>query len=76
MLYPSKLTILFRSSWLYVPYSIARLVGYLPFGEYKRFRHTLTIVNKVSKRLIAQKTKDYQAGEDFSGKDVMSILGV
>lgn len=74
VLYPSKFTIIFRTLWLYVPYSIARLVNYLPFGEYKRFRHTMTVVNKVSKGLIAEKTKAFQAGEDFSGRDVMSVL--
>ena len=47
---------------------------YIPTREYTRFRHTLQVINKVSKQLIDQKSEDLLSG-DKSSKDVMSVLG-
>lgn len=49
-------------------------VRHIPTREYARFKHTLRIINKVSKELIDQKSEDLLT-DDKSDKDVISILG-
>ncbi len=71
---PSRWNALFRASWSYLPNFLLDLVDYIPTREYKRFRHTTKVINKVSKRLIEEKTEALLSGGKTS-KDVMSILG-
>lgn len=54
-----------------------RLLEYvdrIPSREYKRFRHTIQTMNKVSTQLIQDKTENLLTG-DKSNKDIMSVLG-
>ena len=73
-MHPSKWNTLFRASWKYLPTFVLDFVDYIPTREYKRFRHTTKVINKVSKQLIEEKTEALLSGGQTS-KDVMSILG-
>lgn len=57
-----------------MPDRLLYYVKYIPTREYTRFRHSLRIINKMSKQLIDQKSEDLLSG-DKSSKDVMSVLG-
>ncbi|KAH9942950.1 PAH-inducible cytochrome P450 monooxygenase PC-PAH 1 [Amylocystis lapponica] len=74
LLYPSKMTILFRSLWKYIPDRLLRLIVYLPGREYRRLRHTLLVINRISRQLIEEKTEACLSGKDENRKDIMSIL--
>ena len=74
VMHPSKWNTLFRASWKYLPTFVLDFVDYIPTREYKRFRHTTKVINKVSKQLIEEKTEALLSGGQTS-KDVMSILG-
>ncbi|KAF7791574.1 hypothetical protein EIP86_002590 [Pleurotus ostreatoroseus] len=73
VMHPSKWNTLFRASWKYLPTFVLDFVDYIPTREYKRFRHTTKVINKVSKQLIEEKTEALLSGGQTS-KDVMSIL--
>lgn len=72
-LHPSVWNALFIATWPYLPTPLLDLVDYLPTREYSRYRHTINVINKVSKRLIDEKTQDVLKG-DSSKKDAMSVL--
>ncbi|GJE88905.1 cytochrome P450 [Phanerochaete sordida] len=73
VLYPSRWSTIFRALWKFLPDWLLRYVRFIPTREYTRFRHTLNVINKVSKSLIDQKAADLLAG-DKTSKDVMSVL--
>ncbi|KAJ3554565.1 hypothetical protein NM688_g3039 [Phlebia brevispora] len=75
VMHRSKLDTLFRASWNYLPTWVLDYVDYIPTREYKRFRHTSSVIDKVSKRLIDEKTEALLSGGG-SSKDAMSILGI
>ncbi|KAJ3539651.1 hypothetical protein NM688_g6334 [Phlebia brevispora] len=75
LMHPSGWNTLFKASWSYLPACVLDYVDYIPTREYKRFRQTMSVINKVSKRLIDEKTEALLNGGG-SSKDVMSILGI
>ncbi|TFY57341.1 hypothetical protein EVJ58_g7079 [Rhodofomes roseus] len=74
VMYPSGATLVFRSLWPYIPERLIRLTGYLPTREARRFRRTLSVVNKISNRLIKEKTQTCLDRKDENLRDIMSIL--
>lgn len=74
-MYPSGATLLFRALWPYIPDRLIRIVDYFPTREARRFRHTLTVINRLSNRLIAEKTQACLDRKDENLRDIMSILG-
>ena len=54
---------------------LLQFVQYVPTKDHIRFRHTLTVINKFAKTLIAEKTEAVLAGKGENKKDIMSILG-
>ena len=73
--FPSKLNMIFRSLWTYIPMSILYYVKYIPTREHTRLRRTLNTINEFAKELIAEKTEAILAGKGENKKDIMSILG-
>ena len=57
-----------------MPQRLLDYVHYAPAREYKRFRQTAKVMNRVAKELIEEKTDALRAG-DLSGRDAMSVLG-
>lgn len=74
-MYPSGAILIFRSLWHYLPDSFIRLTDYLPTREARRFRQTLTVVNRLSNKLISEKTQACLDRKDENLRDIMSILG-
>ncbi|OJT07986.1 Cytochrome P450 4F5 [Trametes pubescens] len=72
--FPSKLTLLFRHLWRYIPMPILAFVQYVPTKEHIRFRRTLKVINKFARDLINEKTEAVLAGKNENKKDMMSIL--
>ncbi|EKM52320.1 uncharacterized protein PHACADRAFT_260638 [Phanerochaete carnosa HHB-10118-sp] len=73
VMYPSAWNAIFQTLWNFTPDWMLYYVRHVPTREYVRFKHTLQIINGVSKELIDQKSEDLLDG-DKSNKDVMSIL--
>ncbi|KAF8259494.1 cytochrome P450, partial [Lactarius quietus] len=67
-LYPSRLDVVFRALWRYIPESILHFVRYLPSREYRRFRSYSDYVHNFAQGLI----KESMVRGD--GKDMMSVL--
>ena len=74
-MHPSGAILIFRSLWHYLPDSIIRLTDYLPTREARRFRRTVTVINKLSNKLINEKTQACLDRKDENLRDIMSILG-
>lgn len=73
---PSLWVVFFRAMWKWTPRPLLRLVQYMPTREYKRFRHTRKVVDKVSTVLVDNAIEEAKAVEIEKGKrDVMSVLG-
>ncbi|KAI0284849.1 cytochrome P450 [Russula brevipes] len=68
VLYPSRVDIIFKSIWRYIPEPILDLVRYLPTREYSRFRRYTKFIRKFSQEMIE---KSLAKGD---GKDIMSVL--
>ena len=73
-MHPSVWNVLFQATWRYLPTFVLDYVDYIPTKEYQRFRYTASVVDKVAKKLIDEKTEALLAG-DVKSKDAMSVLG-
>nr|ADN06378.1 PAH-inducible cytochrome P450 monooxygenase PC-PAH 4 [Phanerodontia chrysosporium] len=71
-LHTSPWNAIFEALWDYIPDGILKQVQHIPTREYARFKQTLGVFAKYSKRLIAQKSADLVS--DTHSKDVMSVL--
>ncbi|KAN0129558.1 cytochrome P450 [Lactarius tabidus] len=67
-LYPSRLDVVFRALWRYIPEPMLHFVRYLPSREYRRFRSYSDYVRSFAQGLI----KESMIRGD--GKDMMSVL--
>ncbi|TFY55001.1 hypothetical protein EVG20_g9479 [Dentipellis fragilis] len=67
-LYPSKLDVVFKSLWKYIPPEILHLVRFLPAKAYLRFRKYTTFMSKFAPEVFR---RNESQGE---GKDVISVL--
>ncbi|EMD37290.1 hypothetical protein CERSUDRAFT_113940 [Gelatoporia subvermispora B] len=74
LLFTSGATMLFRSTWKFLPEIVLRCIDYLPTRESTRFRRTVKIINRVSAELVAEKTESCLSGKADNKKDIMSIL--
>ncbi|KAI0829070.1 PAH-inducible cytochrome P450 monooxygenase PC-PAH 1 [Trametes gibbosa] len=72
--FPSRMTVLFRHFWRYIPMPILSFVQYIPTKEHIRFRSTLKVINNFAKDLIKEKTEAVLAGKNENKRDIMSIL--
>ncbi|KAH9854395.1 PAH-inducible cytochrome P450 monooxygenase PC-PAH 1 [Lenzites betulinus] len=72
--FPSRLTLIFRHFWRYIPMPILSLVQYIPTKEHVRFRSTLKVINEFARDLIKEKTEAVLAGKNENQRDIMSIL--
>ena len=72
--FPSKLTVIFRSLWEYIPLQLLWYARYIPTKEHIRFRRTLGVINDFARKLIAEKTETVLAGRAEKKRDIMSIL--
>ncbi|KAI0640269.1 PAH-inducible cytochrome P450 monooxygenase PC-PAH 1 [Trametes polyzona] len=72
--FPSRLTVLFRHLWKYIPMPLLDYVQYVPTKEHIRFRRTLKVINEFARDLIKEKTEAVLAGKHENKKDIMSIL--
>lgn len=68
MLYPSKVDMVFKSMWRYLPEPVLHLFRHLPGREYTRFKHYLDFVRNVAREIIEK------SDETGNGKDVLSVL--
>ena len=69
--------ILFQATWSLLPEPLLYYIRYLPTREYKAYRSTLSVMDKIAAQLIEERTRDFAAGDpDKSRKDVMSVLGM
>ncbi|KAI0338646.1 cytochrome P450 [Trametopsis cervina] len=74
-MHPSVLTTLYRGTWRFIPKWASTLIEYTPTREYKRYRYTRHIIEKVSNVLVANAAEEAKAVEIEKGKrDVMSVL--
>ncbi|KAI0089032.1 cytochrome P450, partial [Irpex rosettiformis] len=65
----------FRASWRWLPRPLLNFVGYIPTREYKRFRKSKKVVDKVSTILVDAAIEEAKFVEVEKGKkDVMSVL--
>ncbi|KAA1474631.1 cytochrome P450 [Dentipellis sp. KUC8613] len=67
-LYPSKLDIVFKSFWRYIPETPLHLVRYLPSREYRRFRQYTEFMNDFARRIVEKNEAQGDA------KDIISVL--
>jgi cytochrome P450 len=67
-LYPSRLDLVFRALWCYIPEPLLHYVRYLPFREYRRFRTFLDFSDSFSRGIISE------SKEKRDGKDMISVL--
>lgn len=74
-MHPSGAILIFRSLWRYLPDRLIRLTDYLPTREARRFRRTVTVINRLSNKLIREKTQACLDRKDENLRDIMSILG-
>lgn len=74
-LYPSKLVILFKWTWNFLPPSLLSIIEFLPIPEYRRLRECNKAFGKVGKELINKKMTESYDGSSESKKDIMSVLG-
>ncbi|KAI0719203.1 PAH-inducible cytochrome P450 monooxygenase PC-PAH 1 [Fomitopsis betulina] len=74
VMHPSGAILIFRSLWRYLPDRLIRLTDYLPTREARRFRRTVTVINRLSNKLIREKTQACLDRKDENLRDIMSIL--
>lgn len=75
LLYPSKMDLIFKSFWEYIPERLLHLVEHLPLREYIHFRRTLHIINGVARDLIREKRAALQDEKyDEENADMMTIM--
>ncbi|KAH8995436.1 cytochrome P450 [Lactarius akahatsu] len=67
-LYPSRLDVVFKALWHYIPQPILHFVRYLPSREYRRFRSYSDYMRGFARGLIKE---SIVKGD---GKDMMSVL--
>lgn len=67
-LYPSRIDLVFKALWCYIPEPLLHYVRYLPFQEYRRFRTFLDFSDNFSRDLVSE------SKEKSDGKDMMSVL--
>ncbi|KAI0087586.1 PAH-inducible cytochrome P450 monooxygenase PC-PAH 1 [Irpex rosettiformis] len=74
-LHPRLWMTFFRASWKWLPRPLLNFVGYIPTREYKRFRKSKKVVDKVSTILVDAAIEEAKVVEvEKSNKDVMSVL--
>lgn len=79
MMHPTTGSLLFRHFWPYIPEWLLRGLVMLPVKQFKRMRHGLYTINRLSQELIEQrKSEKTQSASDAEarGRDLMSILGI
>ncbi|EPS95008.1 hypothetical protein FOMPIDRAFT_1033095 [Fomitopsis schrenkii] len=77
MMHPTTGSLLFRHFWPYIPEWLLRGLVMLPVKQFKRMRHGLYTINRLSQELIEQrKSEKTQSASDAEarGRDLMSIL--
>lgn len=67
-LYPSRLDLVFKALWCYIPQPILHFVRYLPSREYRRFRLYSDYIRSFARGLIKE---SIVKGD---GKDMISVL--
>jgi hypothetical protein len=67
-LYPSRIDLVFKALWCYIPEPLLHYVRYLPFHEYRRFRTFLDFSDSFSRGIVSE------SKEKSDGKDMMSVL--
>ncbi|OCH92291.1 cytochrome P450 [Obba rivulosa] len=72
-MYPSKLDLLVKATWEYLPPSVLWLVDYLPLKDIKRMKQIRRAFHKEAQKLLKDKTERLVAGKEGK-KDVMSVL--
>ena len=77
-MHPTTGSLLFRHFWPHIPELLLRGLVMLPVKQFKRMRHALYTINRLSQQLIEQrKSEKVQAGLDAEERrDLMSILGI
>ncbi|PCH35719.1 cytochrome P450 [Wolfiporia cocos MD-104 SS10] len=74
-MYPSRIMLVFRSTWQYLPDFLLRLIiSYLPTKKYRRLHRSLCTINALSRRLINEKLQALMDSNDHRRKDIMSLL--
>ncbi|PCH41671.1 cytochrome P450 [Wolfiporia cocos MD-104 SS10] len=75
IMYPSRIMLVFRSTWQYLPDFLLRLIiSYLPTREYRRIHKSLGMINSLSRRLIDEKSQLLLDSRDLKRRDIMSLL--
>ncbi|KAA1474654.1 cytochrome P450 [Dentipellis sp. KUC8613] len=69
-LYPSKLDVVFKSFWKYIPAEILHLVRFLPATVYVRFRRYTTFMGRFAPEVFRRN----EAQREGELKDVISVL--
>lgn len=70
-MFPSKWDILFKATWNYLPIRLLQFVDYLPAREYRRFRSTVQIMNRVAKNIIDEKIRE---GTPSTKRDIVDLM--
>ncbi|EKM52322.1 uncharacterized protein PHACADRAFT_211594 [Phanerochaete carnosa HHB-10118-sp] len=74
-LYPSVWSMVFQAMWSLIPEPLLFYIRYLPTRENARYRYTLKVMDKLSGKLIKERSREVAAGNpDVSRKDVLSLL--
>ncbi|EMD32080.1 hypothetical protein CERSUDRAFT_77670 [Gelatoporia subvermispora B] len=71
LMFPSKWDILFKATWNYLPIRLLQFVDYLPAREYRRFRSTVQIMNRVAKNIIDEKIRE---GTPSTKRDIVDLM--
>ena len=77
-MHPTTGSLLFRHFWPHIPEVLLHGLVMLPVKQFKRMRHALYTINRLSQQLIEQrKSEKTQAGlaAEERRRDIMSILG-
>ncbi|KAI0719202.1 cytochrome P450 [Fomitopsis betulina] len=77
MMHPTTSSLLFRHFWPYIPESLLRGLVMLPVKQFKRMRHALYTINRLSQEFIEQRKSEKTQAEsdpDQRRRDLMSIL--
>lgn len=78
-MHPTTSSLLFRHFWPYIPESLLRGLVMLPDKQFKRMRHALYTINRLSQEFIEQRKSEKTQAEsdpDQRRRDLMSILGI
>ncbi|KAI0666538.1 PAH-inducible cytochrome P450 monooxygenase PC-PAH 4 [Trametes maxima] len=69
-----KATMFFRATWDYLPFTILKLIKYVPANPFIRLRRLNDVFTSYGNQILREKRPDFDHEKSAKSKDIMSIL--